>query len=84
MKPGIGLGRYSYYGDGFSTSSYKESINECGLTISNAEKEDFGIWKCFLKDADKKKNQAADVSYLKVGEKIGNTMNNLILLTKNH
>lgn len=83
MKPGIGLSRYSYYGDGFSTSSYKESINECGLTISNAEKEDFGIWKCFLKDADKKKNQAADVSYLKVGEKIGNTMNNLILLTKN-
>uniref|UniRef100_A0A6M2DWB4 Ig-like domain-containing protein n=1 Tax=Xenopsylla cheopis TaxID=163159 RepID=A0A6M2DWB4_XENCH len=68
MKPGIGSGRYSYHGNGYSTSSYHETDNECGMTIKDVQKEDFGIWKCYLNDPNSK--QKSDVSFLTVGEEV--------------
>lgn len=41
LEEGRGDGRYRYFGDGFQ-------MNECGISIANADDNDKSPWKCFI------------------------------------
>ena len=54
VSPGVGNGKYDYYGEGFKRQRSAFSSNhDCGLTIREPTKIDFGSWKCVIQVSGK-------------------------------
>ncbi|KAJ8668432.1 hypothetical protein QAD02_010095 [Eretmocerus hayati] len=56
MTSAVSNSKYTYYGDGIPEDerSYESSVYDCGITIHNPKKSDYGSWKCLVRVSSSK------------------------------
>ncbi|XP_048478099.1 uncharacterized protein LOC105386750 [Plutella xylostella] len=57
-SPGVGEGRYKYYGDAQSSTS---GVQSCGLELTSTANSDLGLWRCGIET-----DEATHYGFLKV------------------